>query len=110
MIWLVSLINVFKDIELAGSKIIGKIKSASTPFLDEIKAEFDENDIIAKIKAARSASASSEAKASSDDDSDVLSEPVSGGAVAASQGGWNAVAYCFCCAHEDFVCCSYGSF
>ena len=40
---------VQRYIELAGSKIVGKLKPASTPFLDESKAEFDENEIIAKI-------------------------------------------------------------
>ena len=46
---------VERYIELAGSKIVGKIKPCTTPFLDESKAEFDENDVITKIKAARSA-------------------------------------------------------
>ena len=39
-------------IELAGNNVIGKQKPASTPFLDESKSEFDENEIIAKLKAA----------------------------------------------------------
>ena len=43
-------------VEFAGSKIVGNTKPANTPFLDESQAEFDENDIIAKIKAARTAS------------------------------------------------------
>jgi hypothetical protein len=46
---------VERYIKLAGSKIVGKIKPCTTPFLDESKAEFDENDVIAKIKAARTA-------------------------------------------------------
>ena len=33
--------------------MVGKLKHVTTPFLDESKAKFDENDIIAKIKAAR---------------------------------------------------------
>ena len=37
---------VQRYIELAGSKIVGKIKPVSTPFLDESKADFDENEII----------------------------------------------------------------
>ena len=44
---------VERYIELAGSKIVGKIKPVSTPFLDESKPEFDENEIIHKIKSAR---------------------------------------------------------
>jgi hypothetical protein len=44
---------VQRYVELAGSKIVGKIKPAPTPFLDESKPEFDENEIIAKIKAGR---------------------------------------------------------
>ena len=47
---------VERYIELAGSNVVGKIKHVTTPFLDESKAEFDENDLIAKIKAARQAS------------------------------------------------------
>ena len=59
---------VERYIELAGSKIVGKIKGVATPFLDESKAEFDENDIIAKIKAARSATTSKKAASEDDDD------------------------------------------
>ena len=44
---------VERYVELAGDKIVDKIKRVTTPFLDESKAEFDENDLIAKIKAAR---------------------------------------------------------
>ena len=43
---------VERYIELAGSNVVGKLKPASTPFLDESKNEFDENDLITKLKAA----------------------------------------------------------
>ena len=47
---------VQRYIELAGDKIIGKLKHVTAPFLDESKAEFDENQFFAKVKAARAAS------------------------------------------------------
>ena len=51
---------VQRYVELAGNKMVGKIKPAPTPFLDESKPEFDENEIIAKIKAGRKAAQESE--------------------------------------------------
>ena len=44
---------VERYVELAGTNILGKLKHVTTPFLDEGKHEFDENDLIAKLKAAR---------------------------------------------------------
>ena len=38
---------VERYIELAGNEVVGKLKHDTIPFLDESKAEFDENDIIA---------------------------------------------------------------
>ena len=46
---------VQRYVELAGDKIIGKLKHVTTPFLDESKPDFDENDIMNKIKAGRKA-------------------------------------------------------
>ena len=45
--------RVERYIELAGSNIVGKLKPAATPFLDESKNEFDENELIAKLKAVK---------------------------------------------------------
>jgi hypothetical protein len=46
---------VQRYVELAGDKIVGKLKHVTTPFLDESKPEFDENDIMNQIKAGRKA-------------------------------------------------------
>ena len=46
---------VQRYVELAGDKIVGKLKHVTTPFLDESKPEFDENEAMNQIKAGRKA-------------------------------------------------------
>ena len=87
-------------IELAGSKILGKIKPASTPFLDESKAEFDENEIISKI---RSASAAAMDSYPNSPEGQALT-------AALSQGGGMLAHIASAVLMKIFICCSNGSF